>query len=1036
MAWIRLVLLYRWWVVGITVAGCVWGLFTLPQLPIDAVPDITNVQVMINTKTGTLSPLQVETLITNPLERELTGIPHVETTRSISKYGLSQLVVIFKDGTSIYWARQQIAERLQVARSVLPQDMTPEMAPISTGLGEVVMMVIEPKPGSPMEQLPASERLMALRTALDTIIRPAIKHRVPGVAEVDSTGGYRQQLAIQLEPNRMAQWGVSVGDVVARLQGLGDAGAGGMMPMPPQQAVVENHPVMRTAAQVLATPLLWSPMGQLVRVSDLATVQMGGAPRLGGATFRGNEAVLGTVLMLAGANSRQVAMDVEQAIQSLAPEWPVAVRVVYSRAVLVDHTIQTVAKNLMEGAVLVVVVLGLVLGNFRAALVVASTIPVAMLWGVVGMNTLGISANLMSLGAIDFGLVVDGSVVMMENIHHHLSRARVAVSEMRRHQMLIRAVGDVMRPVVVGVGVIAVVYAPILLMTGVEGKLFRPMALTVMMVLLGALLYGVTMVPIMAKWATKGAHHSSETKAMRAIREGYRRVLGACFRHPIGVVVVVMMVGVVSIVGWLRLGSDFMPPLNEGDLVVNIRRDPAISIDGAIANQREADRLIESVPGVKWVFSRLGTPESATDPMGPHLSDTFVVLDSQVALSREAKRRVYQAIETRLSTRFPTESVSESQPIEMRFNELLEGSRADVSIQFFGPDLLVLHRLLTESVGYLSGINGVEDVAFDALTAMVMAPVITVSMDATVMAKWGVHRDAINHTLAAGLGGIPVGSLMRDGWRVPIVVTMPSHHLPPIEWLRGLPVALPMGGTVQLGQVARVTRQDQVTTIAHRNGLRYAGVALSLGDRDVNGVVGDAKGVLSRLTIPDGYRVEWGGQYAHMKRANARWLVVIPVTFITIMLGLLITLPSWRDVVAVMGMIPFGVSGGVLGMHVAGIPLTVSAGIGFIALSGIAILNGLVLVTTVHQLQANGRSMQEAAFEAAVSRLRPVLMTAMVAGFGFLPMAFNRGLGAEIQQPLAVVVIGGVLSVTMSTLLLLPVVMGRWRRVRGVSSDQ
>lgn len=1029
MGWIRLVLTYRWWVVGVTLLGCVWGVITLPKLPIDAVPDITNVQVMINTKTGTLSPLQVETFITKPLELELTGIPHVETTRSISKYGLSQVVVIFKDGTSIYWARQQIAERLQVAKSTLPDGMTPEMAPISTGLGEVVMMVIEPKPGGALQDLPISERLIALRTALDTIIRPAIKNRVAGVAEVDSTGGYRQQLDIRIDQSRMAQFGLSVGDVVARLHGLGEAGSGGMIPMQSHQAVVENHQMVFSASQVADTPLLWSPMGQLVRVSDIALVQMGGAPRLGGATFNGDETVLGTVLMLAGANSRQVAMDVERAIQELSPDWPVAVRVVYSRAALVDQTIQTVAKNLLEGAVLVVVVLGVILGNFRAALVVASTIPVAMLWGVLGMKHLGISANLMSLGAIDFGLVVDGSVVIMENVHHHLTRARVAVSETRRHQMLIRAVGQVMRPVVVGVGVIAVVYAPILLMTGVEGKLFRPMAITVMMVLGGALLYGVTMVPIMAKWATKGAQHSSETKVMRVITGGYRRILGGCFRQPIWVGVVVLMVGVGSVIGWMRLGSDFMPPLNEGDLVVNIRRNSAISIDGAIANQREADRLMLKIPGVKWVFSRMGTPESATDPMGPHLSDTFVILDSKVAQSRESKRHVYQTIERQLSDRFPNEEVSESQPIEMRFNEMLEGSRADVSIQFFGSDLMVLNELLTKSIGYLSKIDGVENVALDALTAMVIAPVITVSIDATVVAKWGIDRHAINHTLEAGLVGIRVGSFMNHGWRVPMVVKMTSDSLSPMDGLKELPVALPMGGTVPLGQVARVTLNEQVTTIAHQNGLRYAGVALSLGERDVNGVVGDAKRVLSQaLSIPDGYQLEWGGQYAHMQRANARWFVVIPATLITIMVGLLLTLPSWRDVVAVMGMIPFAVSGGVLGMHVVGIPLTVSAGIGFIALSGIAILNGLVLVTTIHQLQASGRTMREAAFEGAVSRLRPVLMTSMVAGFGFLPMAFNRGLGAEIQQPLAVVVIGGVVSVTMSTLLLLPVVMGRLRR--------
>ncbi|MBI4242444.1 MAG: efflux RND transporter permease subunit [Candidatus Rokubacteria bacterium] len=1014
------------------------GLFSLAHIPIDAVPDITPVQVMVNTKTGALDPEQIEKTVSFPIESDMAGIARAKEVRSLSKYGLSQVIVVFEEGTDIYWARQQAAERLQNARGELPQGLSPELAPISTGLGEVLMYAVRAKPGTELAAKPERECLLTLRTVQDFVIAPYLKRAVKNVAEVDSTGGYKKEIHIEVHPERLDRHGLSIEQLLERLEGLGENSGGGYIQPKGRQVIVRASGRLESLDEIRSVPVKLDVGGRPVPLSAVADVREGFSQRTGGATLRGEETVLGIVLMLSGANSRQVALDVDRAL-ALAPLPPgVEVETVYTRSFLVDATLRTVAKNLAEGAALVVAVLFLILGNARAALFVSLAIPVSMLFGAFGMRWLGVSASLMSLGAIDFGLLVDGAVVMIENALRRIEARKGTLGPAERLALVQEAASEVVRPVTLGLLVIMLVYVPILSLEGVEGKLYHPMALTVLMALGASLLVAVLLMPVLAYLFLKAPHGggAEERAVYRLLRNAYQPVLDACLQRPVLAVAPALLLLAGAAAVFQRMGMDFMPPLDEGDLVVNLTRAADIGVDAALEMQKRSDRVIAGVPEVESVFSRLGTPESATDPMGVQYSDTFVILRKDRSRwsagpggRRKTKQEVYEAIKEALEREVPGQEVSENQPIEMRFSEILEGSRADVTLKIYGKELPVLIDLIEKAIPIIESIPGAGEVEMDALTALRKSPVLSAKPDYGAIARYGLDIRRVIGLLQTAMAGREVGSFYEQQWRFPIVLRIEEELRENVETIQALPVGMD-GGTIPLSKVVRFQEKAEVTTIAHDYGQRYAAVAVFLSGRDIASFVEDARrAVAEKLELPAGYSVSWGGQFRNLERARARLGAIVPAVLIAILLILWRAFGNLRQALLVYAAIPLAVTGGVFALALRGIPMSVSASVGFIALMGIAILNGMVLVTFFGQLREKGASPAQAAREGSQVRLRPVAMTALVASLGFVPMALNTGIGAEVQRPLATVVIGGLVTATLLTLVVLPALY-KWMEER------
>ncbi len=1006
------------------------GVAALSDIPVDAVPDITPVQVVVNAKTGALDPEQIEKTVSFPIESEMGGIAKVKEVRSLSKYGLSQVTITFEDGTDIYWARQQVAERLQGVQGELPPGVSPALSPITTGLGEVVMYVVLPAPGSELAQKPERERLLYLRTVQDFIIAPYLKRSVRNIAEVDSTGGFKKEIHIDIHPERLDRYGLSIEEIAERLTTLGESAGGGYIQPQGKQVIVRAAGQLKSLDDIRNIPIKLDFLGKPVRLATVADIREGFAQRTGGATYQGEEAVLGIVLMLSGANSRQVATDAERALAAAPLPPDVRVKLVYTRSFLVNATLKTVGINLAEGAALVVAVLLLLLGNLRAAFLVSLAIPLSMLCATVGMRLFGVSVNLMSLGALDFGLLVDGAVVMVENIHRRLQTSGPELGRDARSAVILDSAREVLKPVTLGLLIIMLVYVPILSLEGVEGKLYHPMAVTVLMALAASLFVAVLLMPVLALlWfrSPRRAGHG-EAWTFRALRWGYAPILRFSLRHKLlALVPAVLLLGVTGRI-FLAMGGQFMPPLDEGDLVINLTRAPDIGVDASRDLQKKSDRVIAAFPEVEVVFSRFGTPESGLDPMGVRYSDTFVMLAKDPAQwpapasgRRRSKAELYEAIRDALLAQVPEQEVSENQPIEMRFAEILEGSRADLSLKIYGPELPVLMDLLEQAVAVIEPIPGAKEVELDALTALSKSPVLSVRPIYTALARYGLDIHHLNSFLEATMGGREVGSFYEQQWRFPIVLRVEEEHRERTAVLRSLPIGLPGGGTLPLSAVASFVDQEEVTTIAHEFGQRYAAVAIFLGERDMQSFVAEAREkVLAQVKLPEGYDVRWGGQFKNLERARRRLALIVPLVLLGILLVLWQSFRSIRQALLVLVSIPLAMTGGVMALELRGMPLSVSASIGFIALMGIAILNAMVLVTFFNQLGAAGVSAAEAAREGALTRLRPVVMTALVASLGFLPMAINTGIGAEVQRPLATVVIGGLLTSTFLTLLVLP----------------
>lgn len=1011
-----------------------FGIKALGDIPVDAVPDITDVQVLVNTKTGGLDPEQVEKTITYNIENSMAGLPKVKDVRSLSKFGLSQVVVVFQDGADIYRARQLVSERLQSVMGELPDGLRPELGPISTGLSEVFMYVLLPKEGSLLAQKSKKERLLYLRTIHDFVVKPYLKAHVEGIADVDSNGGYQKEIHIAFHPQKLETYGVSLRDLHHKLESIGESFGGGYIEKNNQQIIVRTKGKVGLKA-LENMPIKLGVFGNTISLKQVADVRSDHRQRVGAATYRGEEAVLGTILMLMGENSREVAAQTEKALSEVKLPAEVKTQVLYTRTYLVDETLKTVAKNLAEGALLVILILFLIMGNFRAALIVTLAIPLSMLGAFIGMNRLGISANLMSLGAIDFGLLVDGSVVMIENLTRKLNETKRTLSLKGRADLVIESAKEVNQPVILGLIIIMLVYVPILSLEGVEGKMFHPMAMTVLMAIGTSLLTAILLMPLLGYLFLKNSDLSKvqkETFSFRFIHKIYEPALNFTLADNIKNKILVLGMSSIFIMlaflAFTRIGSDFMPALNEGDMVINFTHPSQISLSKTLEYQFTAEKEIEKFKEVKHVFSRIGTPESATDPMGVNLVDTFLVLHDTdkwpVQKSKKrirTKRELYQDLEKTLNPLVGEAEVSETQPIEMRFNEILEGSRADVSLRIYGKDLKTLSKLQDKAVQILKGIPGAEEVGLDAITALKKSQVLELDLNFNRMNAYHISASEVNRTFQTAMLGRVVGSYYDYDWRFPIILKMAEEYRNDYDKIRRIPIALPAPGSIPLGNISRFKEIDDVVAIARANGKRYAGLAINLADRDTLSFVKEAKNKLkNELLLGEGYEITWGGQFKNLERAISKLKIIIPFILVIIFILLYQNFNSLKQSILIYLSIPFAVTGGIFSLYLRGLNLSVSAWIGFITLAGIAILNGMVLVTFINQLKNSGKTLKEAVIQGTLVRLKPVIMTALVASLGFLPMALNTGIGTEVQRPLASVVIGGLISSTILTLLLLP----------------
>ena len=1001
-----------------------WCAFSVKDMAIDAVPDITNVQVQVNVKTNALDPENIELQVTRPLEIDFSGIPQLIDMRSISKFGLAQVTLIFEEGTDIYWARQQVSERM--ASIELPDGVMPELAPITTGLGEVFMYTLTIDQTSEFYHLTDKEKLKELRTIQDYTIKPHLK-RVKGVADVDSNGGFVKEIHINFLPAKMDKFGLTIKQLLSKLNSLGVNAGGGYIQSGKEQIIVRTFPKMPDLETISNLSLGINALGIPIKISDVAEVREDHSLRVGAATFAGTESVLGTVLMRIGANGRNVVEGVEEALKTL--KLPVGVKIerLYTRKFLVDSTIKTVSTSLIEGAVLVILVLLLLLGNIRAALIVALAIPLSMLVAVRGMNFFGVTGNLMSLGAIDFGLLVDGSVVIIEAVLAHLAIAH----HKNKTEVIKAASAEVMGPVVSGLLLIMAVYIPILTLEGVEGKMFRPMAITVLLALGASLLIAVFVMPVLSEMFLKNAVHGEDhdtwffKKAKKLFIPFFEKVLN----HPVKAYISATAIFLVSVLLLTRLGSDFVPELDEGDLVLGLTRDAKIGIDSSVEEQLRVEKLIMTYPEVEKVFARLGTPESATDPMGVNLADTFIILKKDRSKWRfKTKDELIKSLIDTIEKSDPTTEVSATQPIGMRFNEMLEGSRADISLRILGPNLKELFEYGEKAQQIILPISGVESIEQDPLTALRRGPVLDIKPNFSKLAAYGITLLELNESVEISLAGREVGSYIDQNIRFPIVTHLDESLRDDPKEISKIPIELPQGGTIPLSEVATITQDEQVTTIARHWGNRYSAVSINVSGRDLGSLVKEAKKkIKSELNLKEGYTLTWGGQFKNMERANKKLMIIVPLTLLGVFLILWKVFGKLAPTLIVFASVPFAAVGGILALYVRNLHLSGSAGVGFIALIGIALLNSLVLMNVLLTDDSDA-SIEEKVKRGTLTRLRPVLMTALVAGLGFLPMALNSGIGAEVQKPLATVVIGGLMSSTFLTLFLLPAAFMSWSR--------
>ncbi len=997
------------------------GVWSFQRLPIDAVPDITNVQVQINTEAPGYSPLEAEQRITFPVETALYGLPNLSYTRSLSRYGLSQVTVVFEEGTDIYFARNLINERLGAIKSALPPGLEPEMGPIATGLGEIFMYTVEALPGAAQADGSPLDAT-ALREIQDWIIKPQLA-QVPGVIEVNTIGGYDKQYHVTPSPQRLLEFGITVDELVSALRANNTNRGAGYIERNGQQLLVRSPGQLATIGDIEQV-VIANRDGVPVRVADVAEVAIGKELRTGAATRDGKETVMGTAMMLVGENSRAVAQAVAEKLEAIQPSLPDGVKVeaVYDRTALVDKAIATVEKNLLEGALLVIVVLFLLLGNLRAALITAAVIPLSMLATITGMVRSGVSANLMSLGALDFGLIVDGAVIIVENCIRRLSQAQhqgqLALKE--RLQLVFEATNEVIRPSLFGVAIITVVYLPIFALTGVEGKMFHPMAATVVMALLAAMVLSLTVVPAAVAVFMGGKISEKESPVISGAKSLYRPALRVAMRFRW--LVLGGATTLVAVCLWLAttLGSEFIPQLDEGDIALHALRIPGTGLEQSIEMQSQLEERLKAFGEVDKVFAKIGTPEVATDPMPPSVADNFVILKPRSQWPNPDKTKDELVAEMAAAVEMlPGNKYEFTQPIEMRFNELISGVRADLGIKVFGDDLDQLLASANDVLEVVESMEGAADARVEQVTGL---PMLSVHPKRMALSRYGLTVDDLQDLVAAGVGGENAGLIYEGDRRFQLVVRLPEDIRRDVDSLADLPVPLPDGGYVPLSEVAELELAPAPNQISRENGKRRVVVTANVRDRDLGGFVEEAQArIADDVDLPAGYWLDYGGTFEQLQSASQRLAIVVPVTLAIILALLVMAFGSLKDALIIFTGVPLALTGGVLSLWLRDMPLSISAGVGFIALSGVAVLNGLVMIAFIRDLWHEQGDLMKAIVEGALIRLRPVLMTALVASLGFVPMALNTGTGAEVQRPLATVVIGGIISSTLLTLFVLPV---------------
>jgi heavy metal efflux system protein len=1038
---------HRWVVVLLSLGAMALGAWSMTRLPIDAVPDITNKQVQVNTTAPSLSPVEIEKQVTFRIETALAGIPGLDNTRSISRNGFSQVTAVFSEKTDIYFARQQVGERLLELRPNLPRGVEPKMGPISTGLGEIYMWstsFASTAPDAGPYVTPEGERLNTeveraayLRTVQDWIVRPQVKS-VMGVAGVDSIGGYVKQYQVQPDPSKLISLGLSFGDVARAIEANNVSRGASVIERNGEGIAVRTGGRLENLTDI--GDVVISTRGSVpVRVRDVAQVAIGGEIRTGSASENGHEVVVGTALMLIGSNSRTVAAAVDAKINQVRRTLPAGIEIqtILNRTQLVDATVRTVATNLGEGALLVILVLLLLLGNFRAALITALVIPVAMLMTATGMLQGRISANLMSLGALDFGLIVDGAVIIAENTLRYLAERQAAsgrsLSISERLQTVRVAAEEMIGPSVYGQAIIIIVYVPLLTFGGVEGKMFEPMALTVILALGAAFVLSLTFVPALVAIFITGRVSEGDNWIVRQLKASYAPLLKRTIKRPLPVIAGAAVLFAAALLVFFRLGQEFIPTLDEKNVTMHALRIPSTSLAQSQAMQIDVEKTVSALPQVAFVFSKTGTAEVATDPMPPNATDTFIMFKPREQwpdpdLTKDA---VLEQIEAAVRE-LPGNNYEFTQPIQMRFNELLAGVRGDVAVKVFGEEFEPLLRAADQIASILRATKGAKDVKVEQASGL---SILDISVDKAEIARRGLSLAAVQEVIGTAIGGRDAGVVFEGDRYFEIVVRLPETTRNDLDALKNLPVFLPTAGavslTVPLGRLATFTLNEGPNQVSRENGKRRVVVTANVRDRDIASVVNETRGKIdAQVNLPAGYWMTWGGQFENLEAACRRLSIVVPVCFLVIFLLLMSALGSPRDALLVFSAVPLALTGGVLALWLRGLPFSVSAAVGFIALSGIAVLNSLVMLTFIKQLMAQGREKLDAVYEGALIRLRPISMTALVASLGFVPMALATGTGAEVQKPIATVVIGGLVSATLLTLFVLPALYALFGRKR------
>ena len=1026
---IRFAIDQRWLVLLVVLGMAALGIYNYQRLPIDAVPDITNVQVQVNSAAPGYSPLEAEQRITFPIETAMAGLPNLEQTRSVSRYGLSQVTVIFKDGTDIYFARQLVNERIQEAKEKLPPSVSPAMGPISSGLGEIYMWTVESKPGA-LKPDGSPYTPTDLREIQDWIIKPQLRN-VPGVTEINTIGGNAKEFQVAPDTGKLMAHGLSMAELVHALERNNASVGAGYIERSGEQYLI-RAPGQVSNLEDIRRIVVATLQGVPLRIGDVAEVMMGTELRTGAATENGREVVLGTVFMLLGENSRIVSQAVDKRMAEINKSLPAGViaQTVYDRTVLIDKAIATVKKNLIEGALLVIAILFLFLGNIRAAIITATVIPLAMLFTFTGMVSNRVSANLMSLGALDFGIIIDGAVVIVENCVRRLAHAqglagRPLTRNERFHEVF-EASKEARRPLLFGQLIIMVVYLPIFALTGVEGKMFHPMAFTVVAALLGAMILSVTFIPAAVALFIGNKVSEKENPLMRWAKRGYRPMLGwAMINKPLVLTIAAVSVALSGLIA-VRMGSEFIPSLNEGDVALHALRIPGTSLTQAVGMQTELERVVKSFPEVDKIFAKIGTAEIATDPMPPNVADNFVMLKptDQWPDPSRSKADLVSAMQAAVM-KIPGNNYEFTQPIQMRFNELISGVRSDVAVKVFGDDMDVMNPTAEQIAKVLESVPGAADVKVEQTTGL---PMLTLNIDRDKTSRLGLNVGDVQDALSIAVGGREAGLVFQGDRRFDILVRLPDAARGNLEAIKRIPIRLPAAegmqraAYVQLGDVASLNIAPGPNQISREDGKRRVVVTANVRGRDIGSFVAEARAKLdARVLVPTGYWTTWGGTFEQLQSAAKRLQIVVPVALMLVFMLLFAMFGNIKDGLLVFTGVPFALTGGIVALWLRDIPLSISAGVGFIALSGVAVLNGLVMIAYIRSLREGGQSLDGAIEEGALTRLRPVLMTALVASLGFVPMAIATGTGAEVQRPLATVVIGGILSSTALTLLVLPI---------------